>query len=120
VAIGSNAGTNRTGYGAISIGYSAATSNDSAYAVNIGWEAGTSGGISSAGSNSVSIGYRANYGGATLYANTLVLNASGTGLTPAGSDRFYVKPIRRVTGSVPSGFSPMYYNTSTGEIIVVG
>jgi hypothetical protein len=33
---------------------------------------------------------------------------------------FYVKPVRRVTGGVaPSGFSPAYYNPTTGEFIVV-
>jgi hypothetical protein len=32
---------------------------------------------------------------------------------------FIVKPIRTVSGGVPSGFSQLYWNSSTGEIIQV-
>jgi hypothetical protein len=35
------------------------------------------------------------------------------------SSSFVVTSVRAVRGTVPAGFSPMYYNTSTGEIIVV-
>jgi len=35
------------------------------------------------------------------------------------SSSFVVTSVRSVKGTIPAGFSPMYFNTSTGEIIVV-
>jgi hypothetical protein len=35
------------------------------------------------------------------------------------SSSFIVSSVRAVKGTIPAGFSPMYYNTLTGEVIVV-
>jgi hypothetical protein len=48
-------------------------------------------------------------------------NSASNGRTFATvtSSSFVVTSVRAVKGTIPAGFSPMYYNTSTGEIIVV-
>jgi hypothetical protein len=48
-------------------------------------------------------------------------NSASNGRTFATvtSSSFVVTSVRAVKGTIPAGFSPMYYNTTTGEIIVV-
>jgi hypothetical protein len=45
--------------------------------------------------------------------------ANSSTIVTINSTSFVVKSVRAVQGTVPAGFRPMYYNTSTGEIIVV-
>jgi hypothetical protein len=75
------------------------------------------------GNYSVAIGGAA--GQTNQHANTIVLNAQGNvsigsiALDTNSTNAFFVKPVRW-SATVPVGFKPMYYNSSTGEIIVVG
>ena len=111
-----------SGNSAVAIGIGAGQDTQLAGAIAIGGEAGGN----SQGVNSVAIGYRA---GRTNQANsTIILNATGANLNATTANTFTVKPVRAVTsvtfvaptsGSVPAGFSPMYYNPTTGEIIVI-
>jgi hypothetical protein len=87
---------------------------------------GYNAGLTSQGQSAVAIGYNA---GITSQAtNSIILNATGANLNQTTANTFTVKPVRAVTsvtfaaptaGSIPAGFSPMYYNPTTGEIIVV-
>jgi hypothetical protein len=80
----------------------------------------------SQGNSAVAIGA---YAGRTNQANnSIILNATGTDLNQTTANTFTVTPVRAVasvtfaaptSGSVPAGFSPMYYNPTTGEIIVI-
>jgi hypothetical protein len=45
--------------------------------------------------------------------------ANSSTIVTINTTSFVVKSVRAVQGTVPAGFSPMYFNTSTGEIIVV-
>jgi hypothetical protein len=45
--------------------------------------------------------------------------ANSSTIVTINTTSFVVKSVRAVQGTVPAGFSPMYYNTLTGEIIVV-
>jgi fructose-1-phosphate kinase PfkB-like protein len=74
----------------------------------------------------VAIGFSA--GRTSQGNNSIILNATGANLNQTTANTFTVKPVRAVTsvtfaaptsGSIPAGFSPMYYNPTTGEIIVV-
>jgi cytoskeletal protein CcmA (bactofilin family) len=80
-----------------------ATSNS----IAIGIEAGEMG----QGANALAIGYQA--GKTDLHSNTIVLNASGQELNTGGTDRLYVKPIRRTT----TESSNVLTYTDSGEII---
>ena len=137
IALGTNAGTSQ-GNTAIAIGYGTAYSGQSANAIALGFAAGygnqqanaiaigTASGYATQGINAVAIGTSA---GLTNQANnSIILNATGSALNQTTANTFTVKPVRAVTsvtfaaptaGSVPAGFSPMYYNPTTGEIIVI-
>jgi hypothetical protein len=113
VAIGNETGSVSQGTLAVAIGYLTGNSSQGVNAVAIGTEAGTA----SQGVNAVAIG--AGAGQTNQAANSIILNATGAGLNQTTANTFTVKPVRAVSGSVPAGFSPMYYNPTTGEIIVV-
>jgi len=113
VAIGYQAGYTGQGTGSIAIGYQAgfqdATGPNS---IAIGTQAGQYG----LGSNSIAIGNLAGPTGAA-YNNTIVLNASGTGLSPNTGSAFYVAPIRNaVETQMADVSSVLFYNTTTSEI----
>jgi hypothetical protein len=90
--------------------------------VAVGWLAGTT----AQGANAVAIGVSA---GRTSQANnSIIINATGANLNQTTANTFTVKPVRAVTsvtfaaptaGSIPAGFSPVYYNPTTGELIVI-
>jgi hypothetical protein len=106
VCIGVNSGS----FGnCVSIGSGASVQEASAIAIGSSATAGFT--------NSVIIG-----SGATNVAAggaTVVLDATGGTISPTHIG-FYVAPVREVTGGVaPSGFSPVYYNPTTSEFIVV-
>jgi hypothetical protein len=81
--------------------------------VAVGYLAGSSG----QGTAAVAIGYYA--GELNQGNNSIIINATDTSLQQTTANTFTVKPVRAVSGSAPVGFSPMYYNPTTGEIIVV-
>ena len=78
------------------------------------------------GAYAVAVGFQA---GLTSQANnSIILNATGANLNQTTANTFTVKPVRAeagvtfaapTAGSIPAGFSPMYYNPTTGEIIVI-
>ena len=123
IAVGKNAGQGGQFAAAISIGQNAGgntTQGSSAVAI------GVSAGFDAQGEFSVAVGRQA---GQTSQANnSIILNATGSALNQTTANTFTVKPVRAVTsvtfaaptaGSIPAGFSPMYYNPTTGEIIVI-
>jgi hypothetical protein len=106
VAIGASTGANTQGDSAVAVGRQAGQNSQGAFSVAVGRQAGQTS--------------QAN--------NSIILNATGTTLNQTTANTFTVKPVRAVTsvtfaaptsGSVPAGFSPMYYNPTTGEIIVI-
>jgi hypothetical protein len=143
IAIGSNAGNLAQSLGAIAIGANAggySQSSQQQEAIAIGSGAGRFGqgfhsiaiGTLSAtplsspttvrqGNRAIAIGLYAgsdNDTGNGMPENSIAINASGTNLKPSLPNTFHVKPVRGA-GTIPSGFFPMYYNPSTGEIIYV-
>jgi len=147
VAIGYQAATSNQGLGSVAIGYQAGFTGQNAYSVAIGYQAGFTGhgtgsiaigyqagyqdsigpnsiaigtqaGQYGLGSNSIAIGYLAGPTGAT-FSNNIILNASGTGLSPNTGSAFYAAPIRNTVGSSTTAMDTsnvLFYNTSTNEI----
>ena len=122
VAIGTNAGRISQGTSATAVGSGAGSTTQGIYSVAIGGAAGETG----QGQYSVAVGTLA---GRTSQANnSIILNATGANLNQTTANTFTVKPVRAVTsvtfaaptaGSIPAGFSPVYYNPTTGELIVI-
>jgi hypothetical protein len=122
VAVGGLAGYLNQGNAAVAIGPSAGSGTQGLGAVAVGWLAGTT----AQGANAVAIGVSA---GRTSQANnSIIINATGANLNQTTANTFTVKPVRAVTsvtfaaptaGSIPVGFSPVYYNPTTGELIVI-
>ena len=121
VSLGRDTGFQSQGTRSISVGTQAGSFYQSPYAIALGYQAGRY----NQGANSVSIGSYAGFGDQSANAtgqanNSIVINATGANLTNNTANTFTVKPVRAVSGGVaPAGFSPMYYNPTTGEIIVV-
>ena len=122
VAIGTNAGRTSQGTSATAVGSGAGSTTQGIYSVAIGGAAGETG----QGQYSVAVGTLA--GRTSLANNSIILNATGANLNQTTANTFTVKPVRAVasvtfaaptSGSIPAGFSPMYYNPTTGEIIVI-
>jgi hypothetical protein len=110
IAIGKEASKAGGGSDSIAIGYNAMLSNGSAaYTTAIGYEAARSNSVGGGSDRAIAIGYRAGY--ATLHPNSIILNAENAILNSAGTDRFYVAPIRNTTGT-----TILQYNSSTKEI----
>jgi hypothetical protein len=132
VAVGSDAGASQQRYAAVALGSAAGYDTQGSASVACGYSAG----YLSQGAHSVAIGQRAgfNYLGESAIAigsnaaagltgsvgdNYIVLNATGTALNPAGSSRFYVKPIRSsniLSAETPGDFMPLMYSATSGEI----
>jgi hypothetical protein len=105
IAIGSFAGARSQGTSAIAIGSSAGYSNQGVNSVAIGFYAGNA-----SGNNSIAIGAYAN----AFHSNSIVLNTTGTTVSSANADAFYVSSIRSI--SAPAGSASMLYNQTTKEI----
>ena len=114
VAIGLSSGQTTQGANSVAIGQYAGNEIQGVSAVAIGNNAGYTG----QGISAVAIGTQA---GQTNQANnSIILNATGAALDQPTANTFTVKPVRAVSGGVaPAGFSPVYYNPTTGELIVV-
>jgi len=118
--IGAYSGERNAGSRATAIGYKAGRTNLGNSSVCIGEESSTnnSTGAVAIGKNcsvesanySIAIGANCdvNHGG------VLMINATGSTLASAGTNRVYVAPLRSVSGS-SQGF--LWYNPSTGEIV---
>ena len=122
IAIGFHAGLDSQSISAVAIGGEAGQSNQGQYAVAIGDLAGNT----SQGLAAVAIGALA--GETSQGNNSIIINATNAALNQTTANTFTVKPVRAVasvtfaaptSGSVPAGFFPMYYNPTTGEIIVI-
>jgi len=122
VAVGAGAGATFQGLHAVAIGTDAGATSQANRAVAVGYLAGST----AQGNSAVAIGYYA--GELNQGNNSIIINATGTDLQQTTANTFTVKPVRAVTsvtfaaptsGSIPAGFSPMYYNPTTGEIIVI-
>jgi hypothetical protein len=70
------------------------------------------------GQNAIAIGaYAAQYAQAP---DSIVINATGSELPSQGSGTTVIQSLRQVSGgTAPGGFSPVYWNPTTGELIVV-
>jgi hypothetical protein len=70
------------------------------------------------GTNAIAIGaYAARY---SQYANSIVINATGSELKSAGPGTLVVQSLRQVTGgSIPTGFYQVAWNPTTGEMIAI-
>ena len=106
IAIGTGAGaTNQGSYG-IAIGQDTSNVNQGTNSIAIGQNAGGTG----QGANSIAIGRVAGVGTAGTFANSIILNGSGSPVTSSAAG-FYVAPIR----SIANG-RPLMYDTSTKEL----
>ena len=119
VAIGADAGRTDQANSAVAIGAFAGYTGQAVSAVAIGKQAGQTGQASNAvaignqagqtdqGESSIAIG---NQAGST-FANSIVLNASGSQLNSSSSSGFFVNPIRNITNA-----TVLTYNVNTSEI----
>jgi len=123
ISIGSAAGNHNQGNNAVAIGGLAANYSQAGNAVAIGYSAGRY----YQGQSAIAIGYLAGItndnGGNPIstynqHANSIIINATGSPFNNTTTSGLFVAPVRAVA-SIPAGFSPMYYNTTTGEMIVV-
>ena len=70
------------------------------------------------GAGAVAIG--AGAATAAQHPHSIVISTSLFGANSAGANTTVIQTLRTVSGnSVPGGFSPVYYNNVTGELIVV-
>jgi hypothetical protein len=73
--------------------------------------------IARQGQDSIAIGrYAAQH---VQHPNSIVINTTGFEANSMGANTTVVKTLRTSYGDTPSGFSPVYYNPTTGELIVV-
>lgn len=92
VAVGSGAAYNNQGYAAIAIGADTSPINQGQYSIAIGAGAST---------------------GNIQANNSIIIDATGTGTTPASNAGFYVAPVRNDTGNTTN---VVYYNTTSKEV----
>jgi hypothetical protein len=113
IAIGVSSGAGgSSGDDSIAIGsFSCQGGTQGANSINIGPRAGMSIGT---GFSGISIGSRS-YGTSAI-PRTITINATGVDLINNVTNTCRIKPIREETSSL-SGFMPMYYNPSTGELV---
>jgi len=113
VAIGDEAGITDQGIRAVAIGYNAGRLYQGAGAVAIGYQAGK--GVSATafqGENSIAIGNST--GTTSLGARSIVINASGTDLSPITADACFINPVRAVLNTSSLRFAT--YNSTTKEL----
>lgn len=107
IAIGTGAGaTNQGSYG-IAIGQDTSNINQGTNSIAIGQNAGGT----DQGANSIAIGRLAGVGTAGTFANSIILNGSGSVVTSSAAG-FYVDPVRNVA----STNYVVHYNPTTKEI----
>ena len=108
VCIGTNAGYNNVKNTSVSIGVSAGFYYGAPGSTNIGSYCGIYGGV-----HSLSIGAYCNYTDTKYYDKKeyIIINATGTDLSSAGTHTCVIKPIREKTGS-----NKLLYNDTTYEL----
>jgi hypothetical protein len=108
IAIGSGAGVTGQAAFAIAIGQDTSNINQGTNSIAIGQNAGGTG----QGANSIAIGRLAGVGPDGTFANSIILNGSGSPVVSSAAG-LYVAPIRSATttGNI------LQYNTTTKEII---
>ena len=106
IAIGHGAGGNNQGTGSISIGSSAGSTDQGESSIAIGQYAGNN----NQAANSIILNASGNTVD-SIYSNSIVLCATGTGFSATGSG-FFVNPIRSSSTSTPV----CVYNSDTAEI----
>ena len=106
ISLGSFAGEDQQGDAAVALGFHSGEYNQGSHTVAIGEHAGQY----SQGQYAIAMGYSA--GKTQQPANSIVLNASGTPLTPGQSSSLYVDPIRQDATS-----NVLFYNSSSKEIV---
>lgn len=113
VAIGNEAGTRDQSANAIAIGFNAGWCNQRSGAIAIGYQAG----YTIQGENSIAIGTLAGFGSSTgQAANSIVINALGTGVTAAIASATYIAPLR--TGvTATTNYGVMLYSAATNEVL---
>ncbi len=104
LGFGAASGGNQ-GFAGTAIGYAAGIVNQGAGAIAIGKDAGGT----NQGIDSIAIGEFAGY--LNQPNNTIILNATGSNLSPSTANALYVKPVRNT-----ATFNVMFYNETTGEI----
>jgi hypothetical protein len=110
VAIGNSAGSAQGQYG-IALGYDTGGSQG-ADSIAIGTQAGK-GNTTAIGANSIAIGKFAGFESAA--ASSIILNASGTNLSPSTSG-FFVNPVRYTETQDATYDGIAFYNSNTKEI----
>jgi hypothetical protein len=105
VAIGDFAGNSSQGESSVAVGQIAGETSQGIQAVAIGFGAG----YTTQGVGAVAIGALAGYN--TQGNNSIIINATGYSLNQTTPNTFTVKPVRQGETA-----TPMYYNSSTGEI----
>ena len=120
IAIGGQAGSTGQGVSAVALGTQAGATNQGAIGVAIGTLAGTTNqglgavavggtaGNDTQGQYAVALGYLA--GATNQPANSIVINASGSGLNGSAAG-FFVNPIREISGP-----QVLYYNPTDKEV----
>ena len=111
VSVGGAAGQTSQGSGGIAIGYGAAANVQGTSSIAIGKEAARY----NQGQYAIAIGAVAGYPNAQAN-NSIVINATGANLDAPGANRLYIKPVRTVNST--AGLNQLYYNSTTGEIVV--
>jgi len=111
IAIGCTAGAFKQAQQSIAIGSSAGQTYQGNNAIAMGYYAGSV----LQGSNTIAIGNKA--GQTSQPQNSIVLNASSLALNGATTGAFYVNPVRQVSAGVTAAGYPMFYNTSSNEIV---
>jgi hypothetical protein len=127
VKIGSNAGATSQGANSVAIGSFAAVETQGTNCVALGRESGKTSqgggavaigvfaGLGTQGANSIAIGFRA--GQSSQAANSIVLNATGATLNNTVENSFVVKPVRDLPALSLTNYRPLFYNTTSGEIV---
>jgi hypothetical protein len=110
-AVGNQAGYSNMGQNAVAVGYNAGNNNLADRAVALGSFAGQN----VTGPNAICIGYNAG-GSVSVGANTIVIDALGTGSVGGGSaSSLFVNPIRNDTTKQ----TQVQFNTTTKEVSYV-
>jgi hypothetical protein len=124
IAIGKNAGLGTQGQFSVAIGDQAGFASQSTFAIAIGCQAG----FTNQGTGAIAIGNSA--GGVTgpqgqfgicigatatsTFANSIVINASGTALASTAASGTFIKPFRTHSNLTQIGF--MFWNSTSGEV----
>jgi len=76
---------------------------------------GSNAGATAQGSNAVAIGFGA--GQTSQATSSIVINASGSIVNNTSPNTLIIKPIRTISGGALTGFTQLFWNQTTGEVI---